>query len=83
MPDTKQAEQENNAQRLGELGVALPITYPQLAAGKLVDAISQLLHNQAQYQGVADEFRTQAIALQGAFNTAQFLQHYANRLTSY
>jgi UDP-N-acetylglucosamine--N-acetylmuramyl-(pentapeptide) pyrophosphoryl-undecaprenol N-acetylglucosamine transferase len=83
VPDMKQAEQENNAQRLGELGVALPITYPQLGAGKLVEAISQMLHNQAQYQSVADDFRHQAIALRGAFNTAQFLQHYANRLTSY
>ena len=83
VPDMKQAEQENNAQRLGELGVALPLTYPQLAAGKLVEAISQMLHNHAQYQGVADAFKAQAIALQGAFNTAQFLQHYANRLTSY
>ncbi len=83
VPDMKQAEQENNAQRLGELGVALPITYPQLAMGKLVEAISQLLHNHAQYQTVADNFRAQAIALRGAINTAQFLQHYANRLTSY
>jgi len=63
--------------------VALPITYPQLAMGKLVEAISQLLHNHAQYQTVADTFRAQAIALRGAVNTAQFLQHYANRLTSY
>jgi UDP-N-acetylglucosamine--N-acetylmuramyl-(pentapeptide) pyrophosphoryl-undecaprenol N-acetylglucosamine transferase len=83
VPDMKQVEQENNAQRLAELGVALSITYPQLATGHLVEAISHMLHNHAQYQAVAHTFRAQAIALRGAVNTAQFLQQYASRLTSY
>ena len=83
VPDMKQAEQENNAQRLGELGVALPLTYPQLAAGKLVDAISQMLHHYQQYQAVADTFKQQAIQLRGAYHTANLLQHYANRLRCY
>ena len=83
VPDAKQIEQENNALRLEELGVAVRVDYGELPHGRLTTALEELLHAYERFEAMAMAFRARAKALQGAASTAQLLAHYAQRLTVY
>lgn len=80
VPDTKQTEQENNASRLAELGVAKTLTYGEL--DRLASVLQEALHDESM-KAAAERLAQQAAELQGAKRTADLLKAYAQRLTAY
>ncbi|MDX2084028.1 MAG: glycosyltransferase [Candidatus Melainabacteria bacterium] len=82
VPDCRQAEQENNAQRLAELGVSCKLEYQDLGVSSLADTIDQMLTHRS-YRQQAEVLAAQAQAIHGAAHTATVLREYANRLLAY
>ena len=82
VPDAQQAEQENNASRLAELGVSLTLSYGTLTPHNIIDALNSLRSSPRAFHQ-ARQFAVQAAELQGARQAAQLLQHYAKRLSIY
>ncbi|MEB3244581.1 MAG: glycosyltransferase [Vampirovibrionales bacterium] len=82
VPDTKQIEQENNARRMVELGVAVSLEYHRLNPEQLRQALHNIL-SQPLYKANALRFAEMAQRLQGAKQGAGVLSHYAKRLSAY
>jgi UDP-N-acetylglucosamine--N-acetylmuramyl-(pentapeptide) pyrophosphoryl-undecaprenol N-acetylglucosamine transferase len=82
VPDANQMEQENNAQRLQEVGAAIRIPYSRLSAARLRDAIEMLLTRGSHWHKAA-ELAQLAVTLHGAKNAATVLREFAQRLTAY
>jgi UDP:flavonoid glycosyltransferase YjiC (YdhE family) len=82
IPDHQQIEQENNARRMTELGVALSLTYDQLEAGEL----PQTLHTALQCNSLrshAQGFAQRAHQWQAPQQAAHQVAHYAQRILDY
>lgn len=85
VPDTKQIEQENNAGRMAELGVAEVLDYDDLLDTRqlsLKHRIQTVLQT-ASYRENAEAMAEKACEVNGAEMTARFLQEYAHRLLAY
>ncbi|MEB3206891.1 MAG: glycosyltransferase [Vampirovibrionales bacterium] len=82
VPDAKQMEQENNAKRLVEMGVALMLEYDTLTPEALKQVLEQVLYK-PQFANEAARFAAMADKLQGVRQAANLLTHYARRLTCY
>jgi UDP-N-acetylglucosamine--N-acetylmuramyl-(pentapeptide) pyrophosphoryl-undecaprenol N-acetylglucosamine transferase len=90
VPDTFQTEQENNARRLSELGLAKVLTYDQLALNQdgcgdrnvLVTTITAALADQFLAER-AGYMAQKAAALAADPVAVQLLVDYASRLTTY
>jgi uncharacterized protein (TIGR00661 family) len=82
VPDTKQTEQENNASRMVELGVAEKLSYTDLDIDKLADTIQKFL-DCPQYQAEATLLADKAAEIDGAAQAANVLKEYAFRLLAY
>ncbi len=85
VPDAHQIEQENNAARMAELGVALNMQYDQLedaSQATLRNTIQTLLNTPA-YGDRAQAMAEKAQAIHGAANAARHLREFAHRLSAY
>jgi UDP-N-acetylglucosamine--N-acetylmuramyl-(pentapeptide) pyrophosphoryl-undecaprenol N-acetylglucosamine transferase len=82
VPDANQIEQENNAHRLAELGVAISLPYSQLTVASLHQAIEDMLARGSHWTQAA-QLGAMAQQLHGAANAACVLREYAGRLTAY
>jgi UDP-N-acetylglucosamine--N-acetylmuramyl-(pentapeptide) pyrophosphoryl-undecaprenol N-acetylglucosamine transferase len=82
VPDANQMEQENNARRLQELGVAITIPYTRLSVPYLREAAESLLGQSPLHQQ-AQAFGEEARQINGAQTAASVLREYAARLTVY
>lgn len=80
VPDTKQTEQENNARRMRELGVARVLGYDKLE--QLASVLQDALDDQS-LEAQAARFSAMAKDLNGAARTAGLLKEYAGRLSAY
>jgi UDP-N-acetylglucosamine--N-acetylmuramyl-(pentapeptide) pyrophosphoryl-undecaprenol N-acetylglucosamine transferase len=86
VPDAKQIEQENNAERLAVLGVSKVVEHGQLEQGikgeALGNAIDEILSTPS-YQENADRLAGMARDIHGAKQAANVLREYAHRLLAY
>jgi len=82
VPDLKQTEQENNAFRMSELGLATTISYDELSAINLADAIYNMLSNPKYLQN-AQKFKEMAKNINGSQKAAEVLREYSSRLQYY
>jgi UDP-N-acetylglucosamine--N-acetylmuramyl-(pentapeptide) pyrophosphoryl-undecaprenol N-acetylglucosamine transferase len=83
VPDSKQIEQEQNAQRLVDLGMGLKVEYPQLKQGGLGVALRELLLQRNWFQSNANAFARFAKELNGSKYGKEVLHRYAQRLRAY
>ncbi len=89
VPDKNQREQENNASRLVEFGVAEHVGYEDLQDGNgqpsftILKNVMQTMLNNESYRLAAKEFAEKAAVIQGAKNGARVLREYAGRLVAY
>jgi uncharacterized protein (TIGR00661 family) len=86
VPDTKQIEQENNARRLEELGVALKVEYHQLEKGVQGEALGEAMDHmfrEPSFKEHAQQMAVRAKELHGAKQAAEVLREYAHRLLAY
>ncbi len=85
VPDSNQIEQENNARRMVELGVALKIEYNELNSPNqqiFRTRIQQLLDDPA-FGEHAGTMAAKAAEIHGAQKAAVHLQEFAHRLSAY
>lgn len=85
IPDTLQIEQENNARRMVELGLALKMEYHELEDGhqaSLRETIQRLLES-PEFGERAREFAAMAAEIHGAETAADHLREFAHRLSAY
>ncbi|MBI4534120.1 MAG: hypothetical protein HY711_09240 [Candidatus Melainabacteria bacterium] len=82
VPDYKQIEQESNALRMVELGVATQLSYRELSGAVLAQAIADHLGSRA-YELNAMRFARLAAQLNGARKTAEIVVDYALRVMAY
>lgn len=82
VPDLRQTEQENNASRMRELGVAKTLTYEELSSSNLADAIN-CMFNLSTYSHNAQKFKEMAKNIQGSKKAAEVLREYSSRLQYY
>lgn len=85
VPDAHQIEQENNARRLAELGVALVMRYDELEApGQAMfrENIQHLLETPS-FGLRASEMAGMAARVHGAAQAANHLRQFAHRLSAY
>ncbi|MFA6989169.1 MAG: glycosyltransferase [Candidatus Gastranaerophilaceae bacterium] len=82
IPDLKQIEQENNAQRMSELGVCQKVVYNELSAEHLKKCIAKILDDES-YQNKAGQFAAFAKEIQGRKKAAEILRDYSLRLQYY
>lgn len=82
VPDFKQTEQENNAQRMQELEVSRIVTYPELSADVLKNNI-QIVLNENKYKENAQKLSDLACQINGRKKAAEVLRDYLMRLHSY
>ncbi|MFH0702370.1 MAG: glycosyltransferase [bacterium] len=82
VPDSRQIEQENNAFRMSELGVATKIDYDELSAHKLSESIKIML-GESKFIENAEKFAVMACEIQGRKKAAQVLREYSTRLQYY
>jgi UDP-N-acetylglucosamine--N-acetylmuramyl-(pentapeptide) pyrophosphoryl-undecaprenol N-acetylglucosamine transferase len=83
VPDSNQIEQEHNAQRMVDLGVAIQLEYPNLSSKTLAATLRDV---EAQYDSLASHasnFARFASELNGSERGAGILRHYAQRLRNY
>jgi UDP-N-acetylglucosamine--N-acetylmuramyl-(pentapeptide) pyrophosphoryl-undecaprenol N-acetylglucosamine transferase len=83
VPDANQIEQEHNAQRMVDLGVALKLEYPELNASRLAETLSTALLQYDWLASHAGNFARFAGELNGSERGAGILRHYAQRLRNY
>ena len=82
VPDSMQIEQENNAQRMVELGVSMKLTHDELEQGLMTSTVEAALETPSlreRSQAIAE----QAKALNGSVQAANVLKEYAGRLKAY
>lgn len=82
IPDLKQREQENNASRMAETGVAEVINYNELSTKKLANAIRTVLC-ESKYGQNAEIYKEAAKKIQGSKKAAEVLREYSLRLQYY
>ncbi len=82
IPDLNQIEQENNANRMAELGVSETIVYGNLSCDKLIEIIEKMLEN-SQYKEKAQQFAQMAEEISGKKKAAEILRDYSTRLQYY
>jgi UDP-N-acetylglucosamine--N-acetylmuramyl-(pentapeptide) pyrophosphoryl-undecaprenol N-acetylglucosamine transferase len=82
VPDRKQIEQENNAARMAELGVAKTLTYDELNSQRLASLMHEVLGD-VSLRRRAEQFAEEAALLDGSRQAAKVIQHYASRLIAY
>jgi UDP:flavonoid glycosyltransferase YjiC (YdhE family) len=85
VPDTLQIEQENNARRMVELGVALKMEYEDLedrSQAALCSNIQKLLDS-PEFGERTREFSEMAAEVHGAKKAANHLREFAHRLSAY
>ncbi len=82
VPDSNQIEQENNAQRLVELGVSEMVRYDELHRGLLKVKMDAMLET-SNYRDRAQEFAAKALEIDGSRQAAEVLRDYASRLLAY
>lgn len=85
VPDAQQIEQENNAKRMLELGVALTIEYEDLenpTQFSLCEKIQQVLDTPA-FGLQAQRFAAMAAEVHGSRQAAEHLREFAHRLSAY
>lgn len=80
IPDLKQIEQENNAKRMEELGVAKRIVYGELSCKKLIESISSMIKNEEECNERVQEFAQLAREIRGRQRAAEILREYSTRL---
>lgn len=85
VPDARQIEQENNAERLEDLGVSSCVTYDGLMDAEQGLLRSTLLHmlETPAYRHRALELAAMAERIHGARHAAEVLQEYSHRLIAY
>lgn len=82
VPDYRQIEQESNAARMVELGVASQITYPDLTGQALANRIKHHLQTRT-YEASARHLARLSNQLDGAARVAEIVGNYAMRVLSY
>ena len=85
VPDSNQIEQENNAQRMKELGASYLVTYDDLkdmSTNQLKVALETVLETPS-YQLATESLSKMAEDIHGAKNTAELIRNYAHRLAAY
>jgi UDP-N-acetylglucosamine--N-acetylmuramyl-(pentapeptide) pyrophosphoryl-undecaprenol N-acetylglucosamine transferase len=85
VPDSHQIEQENNARRMVELGVALSMAYDDLldeTQAPLREKIRQLLES-PEFSERTRAFASMAAEIHGAATAANHLREFAHRLSAY
>lgn len=82
IPDTGQTEQENNAARMNELGVAETLDYAHLAPKNMLEKISRLLGNEM-YKKNAIKYSLMARKMNGAKIAAEIILEYSARVQRY
>lgn len=82
VPDYKQIEQENNAQRMSDFEVSKVITYNELTVEILKKCVLYML-NEDKFRVNAEKFAIMAEEIQGRKQAADFLKEYAGRLNRY
>jgi uncharacterized protein (TIGR00661 family) len=82
VPDSRQIEQENNASRMVELGVACQMTYDELSASRMQHVLSHMLAT-PDYWESARSMAQRAADINGAARAADVLTEYAYRLMAY
>jgi UDP-N-acetylglucosamine--N-acetylmuramyl-(pentapeptide) pyrophosphoryl-undecaprenol N-acetylglucosamine transferase len=83
VPDYRQTEQEQNAQRLVDLGMGLKLDYPTLSSVTLTETLNQLLLQLDWFTAHARQYAMYARELNGSGYGASVLHHYAQRLRAY
>ncbi len=82
VPDARQIEQENNASRMYELGVAETLGYDKLDKFEMAHSIKKVL-NESKYIDSCENFANMAMDIQGRKIAADVIKDYAARLTKY
>lgn len=82
IPDKKQIEQENNARRLCELGVATQIKYDELSVNNLAQRVKMMLESSC-YSEAAENMAQIAEEIDGTKKAEIVLRDYATRLMAY
>ncbi len=82
VPDANQIEQENNAQRLVELGVSEKLRYDELKEGLLKTTMDAMLR-ESTYRHQAKLLADKAKEINGAKVAANVLREYSQRLLAY
>ncbi len=82
VPDSNQIEQENNAQRLVELGVSRKVCYDQLEGNFLKETIYTMLEDRQSVENALDMAEL-AKQIHGSQQAASVLREYAHRLVAY
>ncbi len=84
VPDMLQSEQNNNAHRMAELGMALPVTYEQLQSNPAVLAKSlQAVLSNGRFRRHAEQLAQKSANIHGAQRAYNLLSSYAQRLLAY
>ncbi|MEW5820171.1 MAG: glycosyltransferase [Cyanobacteriota bacterium] len=82
VPDKKQIEQENNARRLCELGVATQMKYDELSVNNLAQRIKMMLESSC-YSEAAENMAQIAEKIDGTKQAEMVLRDYSTRLMAY
>ncbi|OGI00732.1 MAG: hypothetical protein A2Y25_11730 [Candidatus Melainabacteria bacterium GWF2_37_15] len=82
IPDSKQAEQENNAARMEALKTAVKLEYEEFLPIKLAESVKKVM-NEPVYSENAQKFKVMAQEIQGSKNAAEVIREYSARLQCY
>lgn len=82
VPDYKQTEQENNAQRMEEMGTSIKIEYNDFTTDKLSESIRRITTD-PKYKENAQKFRDLALEIQGRKKVIEVIKDYSSRLQRY
>lgn len=82
VPDKNQIEQENNARRMCELGVATQMQYDELSVNNLAHRVQMMLESSC-YSEAADTLAHLAIQIDGTKQAEAVLRDYSTRLMAY
>jgi len=82
IPDYKQIEQENNAQRMEEMKTSIKLEYKDFTAVKLSESIIDIMNNPV-YKEHAENFRELAAEIQDRNKVIEVIKDYSKRLKHY
>ena len=82
VPDTYQVEQESNAKRLCELGIATKLSYKELNNGALFDQVQHML-NEPAYAASAKDITKLARSYTADEEAVRVIRDYSARIQSY
>ncbi|GEM_PF-165744 len=82
VPDTYQVEQESNAKRLCELGIATKLSYKELNNGALFDQVQHML-NEPAYAASAKDITKLARSYIAEEEAVRVIRDYSERIQSY